>query len=262
MKTARIRDGNLTRSYVFALAPVLFPSADPKSVAKQGEGGIRDSQEQMAASRNSDVCMVKSVCFDLLTGLLDSWTLWNAVAGDAEDGARWRAAYLQQTYQTGAYRPYETLVLEAAELVGLPGDYATRLAERYAELRPWPEVGGVLRTLRRNGLSLAVVTNCSERLAAVAVHRIGVPIDVVVTAERAGFYKPHPRPYLLALEELGSTPTESLFAAGSAYDLIGSSNVGIPTYWHNRIGAAAPQDAPVPAAQRRNLRALVAFARS
>jgi 2-haloacid dehalogenase len=206
--------------------------------------------------------MVKSVCFDLLTGLLDSWTLWNAVVGDAEVGIRWRSAYLQQTYQTGAYRPYEALVMEAAELVGLPGVYATRLAERYAELRPWPEVGGVLRALRRNGISLAAVTNCSERLGSVAVHRIGVPMDVVVTAERAGFYKPHPRPYLLALEELESAPTESLFVAGSGYDLIGASNVGIPTYWHNRIGAAAPQDAPAPAAQRRNLRALVAFARS
>lgn len=33
------------------------------------------------------------VLFDLLTGLLDSWTLWNRVAGSAEDGRRWRMAY-------------------------------------------------------------------------------------------------------------------------------------------------------------------------
>jgi HAD superfamily hydrolase (TIGR01493 family) len=138
--------------------------------------------------------MIRAVCCDLLTGLLDSWTLWNAVAGDAEVGARWRAAYLQHTYQTGAYRPYETLVMEAAAHVGLPIDYATRLAERYVELQPWPEVGDVLRTLRQNGLSLAVVTNCSEHLGTLAVSCIGVPMDVVVTAERAGFYKPHPRP--------------------------------------------------------------------
>lgn len=203
--------------------------------------------------------MIKTVCFDLLTGLLDSWTLWNAVAGDAAVGACWRDAYLQHTYRTGAYRPYATLVKEAAVLVGLPGDYAIRLAERYAELRPWPEVGDVLRTLRQKGLSLAVVTNCSERLGAVAVSRIGVPIDVVVTAERAGFYKPHPRPYLLALEELGSIRGESLFVAGSAFDLMGASNVGIPAYWHNRIGTAIPKNAPAPIEQQQDLHSLVSF---
>ncbi|MEI9987752.1 MAG: hypothetical protein WDN69_34270 [Aliidongia sp.] len=66
-----------------------------------------------------------AVLFDLLTALLDSWTLWNEVAGGAEAGQRWRTAYLRQTYATGAYRPYETLVAEAAEAVGLD----RRLAE-------------------------------------------------------------------------------------------------------------------------------------
>ena len=57
------------------------------------------------AERRFDV-----VLFDLLTALLDSWTLWNIVAGSPEDGRKWRAAYLRRTYETGAYRPYETLV--------------------------------------------------------------------------------------------------------------------------------------------------------
>jgi 2-haloacid dehalogenase len=203
--------------------------------------------------------MIKAICCDLLTGLLDSWTLWNDVAGDAALGARWRATYLQQSYQTGAYRPYETLVAEAAALVGLPENYAGRLAERYGELRPWPEVGDVLRALRGKGISLAIVTNCSERLGLLAAHNVGVPIDVVVTAERAGFYKPHPRPYLAALEELGVTPAESLFVAGSAYDLIGTARLKIPTYWHNRADMPMPPNAPEPAARGRDLHGLLAF---
>jgi 2-haloacid dehalogenase len=32
-----------------------------------------------------------AVLFDLLTALLDSWTLWNKVAGSAKDGGNWRA---------------------------------------------------------------------------------------------------------------------------------------------------------------------------
>jgi hypothetical protein len=30
-----------------------------------------------------------AVLFDLLTGLLDSWTVWNRVAGSEEAGRRW-----------------------------------------------------------------------------------------------------------------------------------------------------------------------------
>jgi len=42
-----------------------------------------------------------AVVFDLLTALLDSWTLWNSVAGSAEDGMRWRRRYLEITYGCG-----------------------------------------------------------------------------------------------------------------------------------------------------------------
>jgi hypothetical protein len=68
-----------------------------------------------------------AVVFDLLTALLDSWTLWNDVAGSAENGLRWRKRYLEITYGCGAYRPYETLVREAAEAAGLGAGLADRL---------------------------------------------------------------------------------------------------------------------------------------
>jgi len=73
------------------------------------------------------------------------WTLWDNVAGSAEDGRRWRAAYLRRTYETGAYRPYELLVAEAAAETGLSPSLAAQLAARYGELKPWPEVREVLR---------------------------------------------------------------------------------------------------------------------
>ena len=33
-----------------------------------------------------------AVVFDLLTALIDSWSLWNRVAGSDEIGLRWRRA--------------------------------------------------------------------------------------------------------------------------------------------------------------------------
>jgi 2-haloacid dehalogenase len=198
----------------------------------------------------------QAVLFDLLTALLDSWTLWDAVAGGEADGRRWRAAYLRRTYGEGRYRPYDILVAEAAVEVGLPASLSERLAARYGELAPWPEVGEILGALGPV-TRLAVVTNCSEALGRVAAARTGVAFDVVVTAERAGFYKPHRRPYQLALEELGVAPQDTLFVAGSAYDLFGAAAVGLPVYWHDRIGMAMPAGAPPPLRREPSLKPLL-----
>ena len=49
----------------------------------------------------------KAVLFDLLTALLDSWSVWNAAAGSEQKGRAWRAEYLRRTYGCGAYVTYE-----------------------------------------------------------------------------------------------------------------------------------------------------------
>ena len=82
---------------------------------------------------------------------------------------------------------------------------------------------------------LGVVTNCSNELGRRAAERVGVPFDVVVTAERAGAYKPRPEPYHYALEELAVAPEAVLFVAGSPNDLIGAGAAGMPVWWHNRV---------------------------
>jgi len=196
-----------------------------------------------------------AVLFDLLTALLDSWRLWDACAGSREQGRTWRAEYLRRTYGCGAYRPYETLVREAAVAVGLAADCAERLEADWQALEPWPGVTATLTALTATH-RLGVVTNCSERLGRIAAERAGVAFDVVVTSERAGFYKPDPRPYRLAAAELGLPPERILFVAGSAYDLFGTSAVGMDTYWHNRIGLAAPAGVPEPMIESRTLEAL------
>lgn len=188
-----------------------------------------------------------AVVFDLLTGLLDSWSLWNAVAGDAASGLRWRGEYLRLTYGAGAYRPYEEVVAEAAWNVGVDPASAAALVARWDELRPWPEARESLEAIGRE-VPLAVVTNCSESLGQRAAGLVGVPFSVVVTAERAGCYKPDPRAYRLALAELRVAPSRALFVAGSPGDVAGASAVGLPVAWHNRLGLPALGAGPAPLA--------------
>ncbi|MEQ5842037.1 HAD hydrolase-like protein [Paraburkholderia acidicola] len=195
---------------------------------------------------------IQFVLFDLLTAVLDSWTLWNAVAGSAERGRQWRMAYLKLTYGCGRYVRYESLVAQAAASVGLDPGCATELERRWSELRAWPEAGAVLADLKQH-YTLGVVTNCSVALGHLAATIPDVAFDVVVTSEEAGFYKPDPAPYLLALDKLGARPENTVFVAGSAYDLFGTAQVGLPTYWHNRVGLSAPDGAPAPFATRATL---------
>jgi 2-haloalkanoic acid dehalogenase type II len=179
-----------------------------------------------------------AVVFDLLTALIDSWTLWNAAAGSPADGLRWRRKYLALTYRQGAYRPYEAIVRAAAEQSGVGAHCADTLVRRWDELPPWPETVEVVGALARR-LPLGVATNCSIALGRRAAARCGVAFAAVVTAQEAGFYKPRPEPYRAVLAKLGTVPARTLFVAGSAADVPGAQGVGMPVYWHNRMGLPA-----------------------
>lgn len=177
----------------------------------------------------------QAVIFDLLSALLNSWKLWNEIAESEEAGLRWRKKYIQLTYAAGKYRPYERIMAEAAAAEGIPEDKPVRLIQRWNELVPWPETAEVLGRLQRQ-VVLAIVTNCSETLGAIAVEKTGICFAQIVTAERAGFYKPHPQAYRLALDKLKVKPAQVLFVAGSPADLPGATSVGMPVFWHNRLG--------------------------
>lgn len=202
-----------------------------------------------------------AVVFDLLTALIDSWSLWDSVAGDPETGRRWRLGYLDIAYAAGAYRPYELLVMEACDRIGLDADRAEQLLDRWDELQPWPDAPGVVSRLREN-VPLGVVTNCSIALGTRAAERVGVSFDVVVTAEQAGAYKPRPEPYRSVLSELGTDPARTLFVAGSPGDIGGAGGVGMPVFWHNHVGIELPASAKQPWQQARTLEPLPALIQS
>ena len=197
---------------------------------------------------------VDSVAFDLLTALVDSWSLWERVAGEVALGRAWRTASLRLVTSAGQYEPYDGMVRRAALEVGVPVERADTLLERWPEILPWPEAPSVLAAL--NGLRLAIVTNCSQRLAEIAAGATGGVFEVIMSAERARVYKTDPRAYQAALDALGLSPKRVLFVAGSAHDVPGAGAVGMPVYWSNRQGLTVPPGPP-PLANAPNLNGLL-----
>jgi len=199
---------------------------------------------------------VDAIAFDLLTALIDSWSLWVVVAGDDGLGRAWRRASLRLITAAGAYVPYEEMVYRAADEAGVPRAKADELLARWAELRPWPEVPDVLAHLR--GRRLAIVTNTSQRLAEIAAAATGGTFEAVVSAERAGAYKTDPRAYQAGLAALSLPAERVLFVAGSTHDVPGASAVGIPVYWSNRSRLPLP-DGPPPLFDEPDLSALPGY---
>jgi 2-haloacid dehalogenase len=197
-----------------------------------------------------------AVLFDLLTALLDSWKLWADVAESPVLGRRWREEYLRRTYTVGRYRPYESLVAEAAAAQGLDDSLPHELTARWGEIAPWDEAPEVLGRLSSAGVKLGIVTNCSEALGRLAAAQFGDVFEVVVTSEAAGAYKPRPEPYELALRELDLPPDRVLFVAGSKFDLPGATSVGMSVWWHNRVQMDRG-DLPAPLAEHDTLVPLV-----
>jgi len=180
-----------------------------------------------------------AVGFDLLTALLDTWSLWSRVAGDRATGMRWHAAS-QDLLRGREYRPFADIVRESAVVANIDARKADEMLARWGEFDPWPDVPAALARLR--GVRTFIVTNCSTLLGRRAARRAG-EFDLVVTAEEAGAYKPDPRPYVMALERLGLEARGVLFVAGSAHDVGGASRVGMDVYWANRGAVAPPTDA-------------------
>lgn len=204
----------------------------------------------------------KAIVFDLLTGLLDSWSTWDisTPSGTASEGRKWRQRYLEVTYGSTVYGPgstYEELVARAAAESGLPSSAPEALLRNWKDLRAWPEVGRVLRELRAKGYLLGIVTNCSKELGHAAVRcaekaaeEVGGEVegswkfDAAVTAEESGWYKPAIQAYHAILPFMGEglKPEDVLFVAGSAGDVAGATKAGFGVVWNNHVGLARKGD--------------------
>ena len=198
----------------------------------------------------------QALIFDLLTALLDSWSVWDKSIPESEkhitSGHTWRKRYLDLTYGCGEYVDYEALVERSAVDTGLSTSVAKSLIENWDSIKPWPEVPQILGKLKKHGYKLAIVTNCSNELGMRAIKNCEASIkyetgesfefDALVTAEESGYYKPNPKPYQDVLKKIGVDAEDAIFVAGSSADLPGATGVGMKVVWNNHAGLEMMND--------------------
>jgi 2-haloacid dehalogenase len=113
-----------------------------------------------------------------------------------------------------------------------------RLMDLYLTLDPFPEVPETLRILTEAGYTTAILSNGTPTMLAAAVEnaRLGDLIDMIISVEEVGVYKPHPRVYQHAADRLGLTPERICFQSSNAWDAYAASAFGMRVVWCNRYG--------------------------
>jgi 2-haloacid dehalogenase len=195
--------------------------------------------------------MSRWATFDCYGTLID----WNTGIGDVLEhlfGAERRdellARYhrLEPEVQAETYRSYAevlSLTLERlASEAGLPipeGDSGA-LARSLPDWPPFREVPAALAELRNRGWSLAILSNTDHALITQSQRALGVPIDVIVTAEDVSSYKPAHKHWERFFEQTTADRERHVHVAGSLFhDVAPGRELGLTTVWINRLGEEA-----------------------
>ncbi|HZD31479.1 MAG TPA: HAD-IA family hydrolase [Candidatus Angelobacter sp.] len=142
--------------------------------------------------------------------------------------------------QQPAYRRYREVLAAVVRDFGVQFDCAITdgeaagLAESIREWRPFPDTVAALHSLRTH-YKLAMLSNIDDDLFALTAPKLGVELDLVVTAQQVGSYKPSRRNFEELMRRLPVGKARLLHVAESLYhDVVPARELGIATVWVNR----------------------------
>jgi 2-haloacid dehalogenase len=128
----------------------------------------------------------------------------------------------------------------ALETLGLDGDAALRekLLNLYMELDCYPEIPDVLKTLNAGGLKCAILSNGSPKMLNSAIENAGISEHLFnsYSVDQLGIYKPTPKVYQMAVDDLGVSAERICFMSSNAWDASAAANFGFRVVWVNRFG--------------------------
>lgn len=207
---------------------------------------------------------VRVLTFDCYGTLID-WEagLANALGGIlATHGVTPATEQLLETYaiaeattEAGAFLPYREVLRRSARFVCARFGVRPRRAEVEtfaASVADWPAFPDSRAALARlaQRFKLGVITNCDDDLFAASSVKLGDPFSWVVTAQRAGSYKPTLHNFQVAFEVIGEPREAIVHVAQSLYhDHVPAAKLGLRSVWVNRraglpgAGATPPVDA-------------------
>ena len=193
--------------------------------------------------------MSRWATFDCYGTLID----WNAGIGGVLErlyGAEQRETLLRRYHelepevQAEQYRTYaEVLTLTLERLAnevgyGIPEGESGVLPRSLPDWPAYPEVPKALVELRERGWRLAILSNVDRELIVESEKRLGAPVDLIVTADDVGAYKPE-QAHFERFFELTTAERERHVHVGASrfHDVAPARELGLKTVWISRGGA-------------------------
>ncbi|HEY98302.1 MAG TPA: HAD-IA family hydrolase [Dehalococcoidia bacterium] len=187
----------------------------------------------------------KAVLFDLFGTLVDNFTmseyskiLENMAAvlnAPAEGFARlWRGYFTQRVNGTHLTHEDSIRIICQDLDVAVTEEQSQHAADIRLEytvlsLKPKPEAVQVLTRLRKQGLKLGLISDCSPETPKAWPGTAFTPyFDVTIFSCEVNMKKPDPRIYKMATDRMGIKPEDCLYVGdGSSHELTGARAVGM-----------------------------------
>lgn len=112
------------------------------------------------------------------------------------------------------------------------------LMGQYAKLSSFTENLEVLRSIKRHGLTTAILSNGSPQMLDAAVQSAGMAglLDHVISVDGIRLFKTAPQAYALVQASMPLPLEQILFVSSNAWDALGANWFGLRTHWVNRQG--------------------------
>ena len=116
------------------------------------------------------------------------------------------------------------------------GELATKLRQAYLTLPPYGDAAAALTALRQTGRRTAILSNGSPAMLDPMVKKSGLAplLDMLLSIEDVGVFKPHPKVYALACDRLALPAAQIAFVSANGWDAAGAAAFGFTVAWLNR----------------------------
>ena len=213
---------------------------------------------------------IKAVVFDAYGTLFDVYSIQTLAeqhypGQGAAISVLWRDKQIEYTRLITQSDPHAAsgskYYLSFWEITGLALDYTLErlkldrkagvveaLMRQYANLTPFPENLAVLQSLKKAGLTTAILSNGSPQMLESAVANAGMAdlLQHVISVDAIRLFKTSPESYSMVQKTIPVEKREILFVSSNGWDALGATWYGFQTLWVNRQGLPYETIGPKP----------------
>ena len=191
---------------------------------------------------------IKAIVFDAYGTLFDVNSAAEKCKGKIGDKWEafanfWRTTQLEYTWLRSLMKRHkdfwqvtEDSLDKSMKTFSIDSSMKNELLDLYKKLSPYPEVKGVLKSLKEKKYKLAILSNGTPDLLneLVKSNNLENIFDDLFSIEEVGIYKPDSKVYDMPIKKYQIKADEIAFLSANTWDVSGGGNYGFNSIWVNR----------------------------